>query len=61
MKVNIWKYDDRYSVECDKELVEMLVDTITERVDSLVYDDEYDKAKDYLIARSKILEAMDGK
>ena len=61
MKVNIWKYDDRYSVECDEELVEMLVDTITERVDSLVYDDEYDKAKDYLIARSKILEAMDGK
>lgn len=61
MKVNIWKYDDRYSIECDEELVKKLVDTITNDVDTLVYDSEYDKAKDYLIARSKILEAMDSK
>lgn len=61
MKISIWKYDDRYSIECDKELVEKLVDAITDDVDSLVYDDEYEKAKEYLIARSKILEAMESK
>ena len=61
MKVNnVWKYEgDNYSIDCDKEVLEMLVDAITGEVDSLVYDSEYDKAKEYLIARSKILEEMD--
>lgn len=60
MKVSVWKFDDgSYSICCDKEVVEMLVDTITGKVDSLIYDSEYDKAKDYLIARSDILEKLD--
>lgn len=59
MKACVWKFDDgSYSISCDKEVVDMLVDCITTRVDELIYDSEYDKAKDYLIARSNILEKM---